>query len=255
MKYLIPSYDRVGRCKTVEYLHSIGVPKDDIFIATQNERDRDAYTRKFGGLAQIIYRDAHNCAGNRNTLVGVLDEGEVGVFLDDDLRSIQRYVMPTGGEKYGHLEDMGLEELRLMCEEAERLIKEGGAWLVGTAWNSNVTLIYRALAQGKRLSWNKTLSGAVLFAVKHSGLVFDEALPCLDDFDLCLRYIAEGKNVVRVTDWIMNKPQDTTEAGGCYEVYQSGKKREVLMELDRRYYPLARHTKDWKSMRVRAGLK
>lgn len=255
MKCLIPSYDRVGRCKTVEYLHSIGIPKEDIFIATQNERDCDAYTERHGDKAQILYREAHNCAGNRNTLVEVLEKGEIGLFLDDDLRSIQRYVMPSDGEKYGHLEDMDRAAFDAMCAEAERLVRDDGAWLVGTAWNTNEVLIYRQIAAGKNLSWNKTLSGATLFALHHDGLRFDEALPCLDDSDLCLRYISEGKDIVRVTEWVMNKPQDTTEKGGCFEVYQSGKKKDVLKELDRRYYPLAKHTKDWKAMQVRSGLK
>lgn len=255
MKCLIPSYDRVDRCKTVEYLHSIGVPRCDVFIATQNKNDRDAYTEMHGDKAHVLYREAHNCAGNRNTLVEVLDDGEIGLFLDDDLRSIQRYVMPGCGEKYGKLTDMGKKEFDAMCAEAERLVREEGAWLVGTAWNTNEVLIYRQIASGKNLSWNKTLSGATLFALRHKGLRFDETLPCLDDYDICLRYISDGKDVVRVTEWVMNKPKDATEKGGCYEVYQSGKKKEVLKELDRRYYPLAKHTKDWSNMLVRSGLK
>ena len=255
MKCLIPSYDRVDRCRTVEYLHSIGVPRGDIFIATQNERDRDAYTERHGDKARILYREAHNCAGNRNTLVQVLEEGEIALFLDDDLRSIQRYVMPTEGERYGHLEDMDGAAFYAMCAEAERIIENEGAWLIGTAWNTNTVNIFRQMSKGKNWSWQKTLSGATLFAKNCDQLYFDETIDCLDDTEICLRYIQLGMSVLRVTAWVMNKPKDTTEKGGCYEVYQSGKKIDVLKEMDRRFYPLAKHKKDWTGMQVRSGLR
>lgn len=255
MKCLIPSYDRVDRCKTVEYLHSIGIPKSEIYIATQNERDRAAYCERHSDKAQIVYREAHNCAGNRNTLVGLLEEGEIALFLDDDLRSLLRYVMPGPGEKYGHLEDMDKAAFYAMCDEAERIIEEEGAWLIGTAWSPNPVTIYRQMSQGKAWSWQKTLSGATLFVKKCDELHFDETLDCLDDTELCLRYMQLGMNVLRVSEWAMEKPKDTTEVGGCYEVYESGKKIEVLKELDRRFYPLARHKNDWSGMQVRNGLR
>lgn len=254
MKCLIPSYHRVDRCRTVDYLSRIGVKREEIFIATQTKEDYEAYKAKHSHKAQVLFREAHNCAGNRNTLLGVLEDGEIALFLDDDLRSVQRYVMPTAGEKFGHLEDMDKSAFDGMCEEAKHFILKDGAYLVGTAWNTNTVNIFRALSQGKRLSWNKTLSGATMFVVNRPGLLFDETLDCLDDTDLCLKYIQSGKDILRVTDWVMNKPQDTTEVGGCFDVYQSGKKIAVLKELDRRYYPLAKHEKDWTGMRVRSGL-
>lgn len=254
MRFLIPSYNRLERCTTVQYLHEVGVPKGEIYIATQTSQDYDGYSKKYGGIANVIYREAHNCAGQRNTLVGLMDYGETALFLDDDLRSIQKYVMPSSGG-YGKPVNMDMSMLTDMCNEAEEFIDEGVTDIVGTAWNDNRQNLFRMMSSGKRLKKPSLLSGATMFVKKDEDLRFDETLDCLDDTELCLRYISEGRQTMMVVDWVMRKPKDTTEKGGCYDVYQSGKKTSVLKELDRRYYPMARHKKDWTGMRLAIGLR
>lgn len=253
MKFFIPSYNRLDRCRTVKYLNSIGIEKERIIVSTQNKKDFDAYTAKYGKIATILYREAHNCAGNRNTLVDYMDDGEVGLFFDDDLYSVQEYRF-IEGSKYGKLFDLDRDGFDRFCNEGAKLI-EDGASLVGLAWNSNVTNIYRALSAGKYIDQTKTISGAAMFVVNDDELRFDETLDCLDDTEICLRRMVNGDKVLRMNNYIMNKPQDTKEKGGCFDVYQSGKKIEVLKEMDKRFYPFAKHKKDWTGMQVKAGMR
>lgn len=253
MRFFIPSYRRADRCRTVRYLNSLGYSREQIHVSTQTEEDYRAYEAAYGSIAVVHYREAQNCAGNRNTLVGLMSEGEIGMFLDDDLYSLQRYVF-SDGEKYGRLVDLDRDGLDALCSRAEEDIKSG-VKLIGLAWNTNVMNIYRALSSGKAIDKTKTLSGASLFVINDDELMFDESLDCLDDTELCLRRIFNGDTVLRYNEYAMNKPQDTKEKGGCFDVYQSGKKIDVLKELDRRFYPLARHEKDWTGMRIRAGLR
>ena len=85
MKYLIPSYKRAGSVTTISYLRGIGIAPECIYVSTQTTEDRDKYQQLYGDDCTVVYREAHNCAGNRNTLVGLLEDGEEGLLLDDDM--------------------------------------------------------------------------------------------------------------------------------------------------------------------------
>lgn len=251
MKFLVPSYNRVDRCRTVNYLHKVGVEKELIFVATQNESDYEAYTAAYGGIATVIYREAHNCAGNRNTLVDVMEDGEIALFLDDDLYSVSAFEFSG---KYGKYVELDADGFRRFVDESVAFMEEHGADLYGVAMNTNSVLAYRNVTTAP-VKPTQMISGAVMFARKTPLLRFDETLPCLDDAEICLKHIEAGRKTFRDFRYAMNKPQDTKERGGCHEVYANGGRERVIRELEGRYYPMAKHSKDWTRIDLRSGLR
>ena len=74
MKFLIPSYMRADRQRTLRELLRLGVDKDDIFIGVQTRSDFDIYKncadvwRKVGTLVKIVCYNAKPC-GNIAAIV------------------------------------------------------------------------------------------------------------------------------------------------------------------------------------------
>lgn len=73
----IASYKRPEASRTLDYLDSLGFPKERRILSVQTEEDRDAYTRS--GLSErvgtFLYREASTAAGNRNTILLNVPEG------------------------------------------------------------------------------------------------------------------------------------------------------------------------------------
>ena len=253
MRFLIPSYRRSEKCRTARYLHSLGYSREQIHIATQTEEDFRAYEATYGSVAVVHYREAQNCAGNRNTLVGLLEDGEECLLMDDDVRSVYRYE-PVDGQRYGKLVSLDREGFDSLLAQCSDLLASGVS-LVCIFDNANTMNVHRNWEKGAHVDYSRLAVGSFMYTRKESWLRFDETLPCNDDTELSLRLIFEGRKTARLNLYAANKPQDTKEGGGCFEVYQSGRKVEVLKELERRYYPLAAHKKDWTGMRLKAGLR
>lgn len=239
MKYLIPSYGRPNRQRTAKWLHSLGVTRESITISTQTEEDYRDYKRSVGDIAQVTFRKANNCAGNRNTLLSTLNENDIAMFLDDDIISIQRYDRAkTGYGKLVNLDPKGLEDF---CYEAESLLVKGFA-AVGLQRTTNAVNIHRQSA--KKITRNCWQSGAALFVRKIHGVSFDERFDCLDDVEFTLKLISLGYDVAKLNSYATNKPQDTTEKGGCFEVYENGGRKKAIGTLCSMYSPLIRPNKN-----------
>lgn len=86
--FCIPSYHRAERVRTLEYLSALGYEKEDILLAVQTAEDFTAYAAKYDSLANIVYRECSNVAGNRNTCLSNVPKGKVAVFLDDDVDAV-----------------------------------------------------------------------------------------------------------------------------------------------------------------------
>ena len=86
----IASYKRPEASRTLDYLDSLGFPKERRILSVQTEEDRDAYTRS--GLSErvgtFLYREASTAAGNRNTILLNVPEGTNVVFMDDDIKQV-----------------------------------------------------------------------------------------------------------------------------------------------------------------------
>lgn len=111
----IASYKRPEASRTLDYLDSLGFPKERRILSVQTEEDRDAYTRS--GLSErvgtFLYREASTAAGNRNTILSNVPEGTNVVFMDDDIKQVV-------------MEDLGLVPLDTL-EKFERMCKLGFA--------------------------------------------------------------------------------------------------------------------------------
>ena len=111
----IASYKRPEASRTLDYLDSLGFPKERRILSVQTEEDRDAYTRS--GLSErvgtFLYREASTAAGNRNTILLNVPEGTNVVFMDDDIKQVV-------------MEDLGLVSLDTL-EKFERMCKLGFA--------------------------------------------------------------------------------------------------------------------------------
>lgn len=111
----IASYKRPEASRTLDYLDSLGFPKERRILSVQTEEDRDAYTRS--GLSErvgtFLYREASTAAGNRNTILLNVPEGTNVVFMDDDIKQVV-------------MEDLGLVPLDTL-EKFERMCKLGFA--------------------------------------------------------------------------------------------------------------------------------
>lgn len=251
MKALIPSYKRPDSCKTALYLNSCGWPKEDIIIGTQTKEDFEAYTESYGDIATITYREAKNCAGNRNNLLEYVGHERV-VLMDDDIKRVWRYDLPEEG--HGIPTVLEGEELLKALETISKCMDIAGAKIAGTAMHTNFIFLEREML--KRGRWRKTSLLSGMFMVMDAGeRVFDESYDCIDDHEYCLRLLANGESTLRACWIVVDKPQDTTNKGGCYDMYQSGKKVEVLKRMEAEYGAIAKVKKDWTGMQLRAGLR
>ena len=166
----IASYKRPEASRTLDYLDSLGFPKERRILSVQTEEDRDAYTRS--GLSErvgtFLYREASTAAGNRNTILLNVPEGTNVVFMDDDIKQVV-------------MEDLGLVPLDTL-EKFERMCKLGfataqknrticfGLYPVANAYfmrggyntgsNKARALLYdTTMAQWLRSNWNDTKKG------------------------------------------------------------------------------------------------
>lgn len=252
MRFLIPSFHRCGACTSAVYLHECGVPREQIIIGTQTEDDYEAYSYKYDRIATVTYREAHNCAGNRNNLLELAEKGEPVVLMDDDIRKMQRYDVPKKG--HGVATDLHGEGFARAVETLQRIKGKAGARIAGIASHSNGINLERMHRSGKKWETNKLLSG--MFIVVDGGhRLFDEGYDCLDDFELCLRTLQSGGKTLRANWLIASKPQDTTNRGGCRDVYDAGGKAKVLQRLEREYGGIAKAKKDGTGMQLRSGLR
>lgn len=252
MRYMIPSYHRCGGCTTARYLHECGVTKESIVIGTQTADDYESYTRAYGKIAEVMYKDASNCAGNRNNLLEYADIGETVVLMDDDIRKLQRFDVPKTG--HGIATDIHGKAIEETFGTLARIRKKSGASVAGIANHSNVVNLERLHRTGKKWETSRLLSGMVML-IDGGKRQFDESYDCLDDFELCLRVIESGGTTLRANWIIASKPQDTTNVGGCKKVYESGGKRLVLERLEKRYGGIAKIKKNWSGMQLRSGLR
>lgn len=245
MKFLIPSYKRAGMAQSVDYLLDVGVDGGSIYIATQNEQDKKAYDECYGSLVNVVYREAHNCAGNRNTLAELIGD-EMAMFMDDDVFRFEKT------DEIGvALDSEGIES---MVEEISAEMKRRGVYLAGMFNNQTPSGMKQRNKTNRAYSKNQIINGAAMIVRPNPEIRFDETLECYDDIEISLRHIQLGFGTLRSNRYRMCKRMDQQGVGGCAETYANGGQRRVIEELERRYYPMAKHSPEWKTMVVRRGL-
>lgn len=219
MRFYIPSYKRPNNVLTIAYLESVGVRHEDIFVATQTQEDFDAYTKTLKGRANVIFRPAHNVAGNRNTCILHARENGIGEFImmDDDIKSLMSFV-PTRNTHINTRELFG-EFLAYMSNVKQRT----NAQIIGMYPIGN-----DMFANSQPVISKSILAGFFLYFTNVSNL-FDETFAIKEDFELCLRIFASGKNVVRMNRFWAKIALH--QQGGCHDDFAAGKSKQATERL------------------------
>lgn len=100
-KYWIPSAGRAENIKTVDYLLSVGVSKENINIMVRDD-EYEAYNARYNGMAHILpEQKTKNIGIIRNGIVKLCDfEEHINCILDDDTTSF--LIWTNDGTKYGN---------------------------------------------------------------------------------------------------------------------------------------------------------
>jgi len=219
----IASYKRPEASRTLDYLDSLGFPKERRILSVQTEEDRDAYTRS--GLNErvgtFLYREASTAAGNRNTILLNVPEGTNVVFMDDDIKQVV-------------MEDLGLVPLDTL-EKFERMCKLGFA----TA-QKNRTICFGlypvANAYFMRGGYKKAAIcvGTLIGMVATPGITFCEELQTKEDYELCCRIIRKYGACIRLDRFACDALHYSK--GGCEDAWKDKSGVIRLPEAEKGWY-------------------
>lgn len=240
--FAIPSYKRCGKIATLNMLEAYGIPKEYIYLSTQTNEDYEKYKQLYSQRANVLYKEAHNCAGNRNNAFILLREKyRYILMMDDDVSSVQRIVKETRKGKASNYRSKtikvtgGDESAREFLDVIERHAKiiDNGATLVSAYGGSPLNLINKKQLKVK----NGFGRGTWLFLSNKSPL-FNEEMDCCDDVELSLRIFAEGGSALVDESLVVNTMSmaETTcneNAGGCAEVYCSSD--DAILNIQKKY--------------------
>lgn len=245
MKVIIPSYQRCGRVVSLEYAKRIS---DDIIISVQTAADYASYVKEYGSSARIVYRQADTAAGNRNTLLECLSDGEAALMLDDDVKRLS----VCEGPKWKDVREATREDI----EQCFRTMRKSGTVLGGFYPVNNPYFAFR----GKRVTGHDILIGAAMLFIGGQ-LRFDESYEACEDYALVLGMIAGGHDVTRfnrilidTTDDRMADALDGKTSGGMAEAYASGKHGDSLRRIAEEYWPIAKLGKNGTSISIDKGV-
>lgn len=208
--FAIPSYDRADRQLFLAYLKRLGYTRDSIYISTQCDRDRDAYTARYGADAHIIYRPGSNVCDNKNTLADTLsDSGAHVVFVSDKVKGVQ--YLAKGGKVVRTIETRELLERFIAYGYAMAERNRCQVWGVYPTNN--------AYFMDQSASVDKMLLGCFMGFRPGFRLRFDPAFPLKEDFELSLRVIRDGGHTLRFNNICLDATFHTK--GGCHAMWNS----------------------------------
>ena len=241
MKILIPSYKRCGDVRPLEFASDIA---DEVIISTQTEAEYRMYEEAYSEVATVVLRDAHNASGNRNTLLMELRDGERAVMVDDDVKSI----LVCTGEKGNQARPVTRADL----DEYFDAMEAAGAAVGGCYPIANPYFAYSR----PRMTKNDMLVGDVMLFIGGCAM-FNESYDACEDYELVLRTIARGGDVMRFNRLIAPTTSSGMKAalsgqtkGGLAEAYANGAHRDAIMRLAREYAPIAKLGRDRTSIRI-----
>lgn len=204
MVFCIPSYNRCDEQKTLDYLESLGISKDDIYISTQTEEDYKKYKEKYGERANIIFGKGTCVADNRNNILNNFKKGQKIVMLDDDLS----FIGILKGEKMIPFEKHELfsflNDAFNYCIKSNALIWTG--YPVGNAYFMSLSISKKNFGVG------------CIMGIINSDYRFNPKYKIKEDFEICLHTIKDGYNCIRF-NFIHAKGKHKSK-GGCENFWQ-----------------------------------
>lgn len=241
MKILIPSYKRCGDVRPLAFAHDIA---DEVIVATQTKDDFREYSEAYSGVARVVYRAAHNAAGNRNTCLREVGNGERAMMVDDDVREI----LVCEGTKSSQTRKATRADIDAYFDAMEESnVSVGSCYPTANPY----------FAYGRpETTMNDMLVGNVMLFIG-GGDRFNEEYGACEDYELALRTIAGGGDVMRfnrllasMTGGGMKASLSGQTKGGFADAYASGAHHEAIMRLSREYSPIAKLGNDGTSIRI-----
>lgn len=239
--FAIVSYKRAGKVKTLHMLECYGVPKDQIFIFVQTDSDKLEYEDEYSDRANVVCMKASNCAGNRNNALTYLrSQGYKYILLmDDDVSNLMRMVPSDTGKTRFKCKTIKLTGGGESRKEFDRLIQEHveiiekGATVVAAYGESPMNLANR-----KRLRKKLGLTRGTYMLFGKESPLFNQNMPCCDDFELSARIVANGgQSIVDETVCLSTVSVKETASddslGGCAEYYNSD--ANAIVDVQRKY--------------------
>lgn len=243
IKYGIASYHR-PECSTAQVLLRLGIDPQRIILYINTEEDIEPYEQEWKGVIPLYYKKKTNVAGNRNNILDLTENDDCDlVILDDDIRSF-KWLDPS--TKWGlWRKQEKAEELEACLEETFKKTRElgGSMWGVAYAPQSKQFLLRDGV-----YAVNKNFQGGYCGMVDKT-LRFDETYDLQDDYELNMRIIAAGGNIVRRNDLYAFKGKMAGNSGGCKEIYEEGLQRIYLKKLENQYRGMFKMNKDGKTGR------
>lgn len=226
MKFVIPTYQRAGKIKTVAYLHELcKVPYSDIVLCVQTEADLAAYTKHYPECT-VNYRPGHNGAMNSNNCIIYARNhwpGEDFIMLDDDFEYLL-ILHKEGTRKTAKYEPLTgpafLETITIFFDTA----RKAGAKLWG------ITIVDNPYFMRRKVMRNALMAGGFLGFVNGGGdALMDESFFMKYDYELILRLWQNGEKTLK---YCMVAPRTNMRApGGCTDSRRTHTEEEFAQKL------------------------
>lgn len=217
--YAIPSYLRSDKQETVDYLRSVGIPKERIYVFVQTEDDYSKYKAAHGDKCEIIYREADSVPKARNNILRFFKKEKNILMMDDDVSRFET------GSKESRLEE--LESPDTVIASLFDITKRLHGQIFGLYPVDNNFFMKDSVCMKKPVN-------TVIGFPKGFPLLFDESYIAKEDIELCGRIMDMGGSIVRFNN-ITFKARHRTNDGGCKDVWKSGVNAMYAKQLTMTY--------------------
>lgn len=231
--YGITSYHR-PECITLHMLLKIGIPKERIIITLNDPNDYGTYKKLYGESIKIVLRVGDNDSFNRNTVLDSFPSGARVCLVDDDLLSIKRLVPANNKLGVGFKKITNGAELEALLTECFDECEKVGSRFFGFYQVSNTGWMKKAIDKDGIWS-NKKLFQGGFWGFINSDLRFDDSYFLQGDYELILRQIVEGRNIIRRNDVVVEKKPNAITEGGCNDLYRQGVQQKMQDKLMEQY--------------------
>lgn len=231
----IPSYQRADKQITLEYLTSLGIPKERIYIFVQTIKDAAAYARHESS-ATVIYTAADGVAKARNNILRYFGGAANILTMDDDVVGISR-----------------LRKDKLVPittrDEFTMFINRCFATAARDSTIFGIYPVHNAFFMSPTVSTAVTVNTVIGFS-RGFNRWFDESYKAKEDIELCARILQSGERVYRFNFLAVNA-KHRTNVGGCHDIWASNENVLTVKRLCNAYPEiLAPQTKKPQEVRV-----
>ncbi len=219
--YCIPTYKR-EKLPTLDLLRVARIGPKRIIVSTQTEEDCAKISKIYEGCCTVIYAPGSCVGDNRNNLMEYCERNGYHkiVMLDDDIKSIDI----LSGKQNRPLTPQELESTLSYCfAQAERNnAPMWGMYPVNNAFFQRVRTLRRSI-----------LIGTVM-GITDNTLRYDETFRVKEDYELCCRVMAQGRNCLRFD--VLSANAAHKSSGGCEGEWNKTSRR-IYAHLLKEKYP------------------